>query len=241
MHNTESIRSWTDQLEETLIALILGLMTLITFANVIARYVFNSNILWALETTVFLFAWLVLVGAAYSVKHNLHIGVDILVRAVPATVQKAMAIAAVLCCMLFCALVVYGAYQYWLPFAGQRAWYEVDDIPAPEILQMLSGVMNEGERWEKLPRFIPYFCLPLGFTLLTLRFIQVARRVVTGEQILMVASHDANDTSDGEETREVDASSVSQTRSENDGYSFRTSNSPDSTATDGDSDKGGAR
>ncbi len=44
-----------DEIEETLIAVILGLMTLITFANVIARYVFNSNILWALETTVFLF------------------------------------------------------------------------------------------------------------------------------------------------------------------------------------------
>ena len=37
--------------EETLIAAILGAMTLITFANVVARYVFNSNILWALETT----------------------------------------------------------------------------------------------------------------------------------------------------------------------------------------------
>ena len=42
----------------TLIAILLGLMTLITFANVIARYVFNSNILWAVEGTVYLFAWL---------------------------------------------------------------------------------------------------------------------------------------------------------------------------------------
>jgi C4-dicarboxylate transporter DctQ subunit len=44
-------------IEETLIAVLLGLMTLITFANVIARYVFNDNILWGLEATVFLFAW----------------------------------------------------------------------------------------------------------------------------------------------------------------------------------------
>ncbi|MCB1833593.1 MAG: TRAP transporter small permease subunit, partial [Geminicoccaceae bacterium] len=48
-----------DAIEESFIAIILGLMTVITFANVIARYIFNSNILWALETTVFLFAWLV--------------------------------------------------------------------------------------------------------------------------------------------------------------------------------------
>ena len=52
----------TDSIEETSIAICLGLMTLITFANVVARYIFDSNILWALELTVFLFAWLVLMG-----------------------------------------------------------------------------------------------------------------------------------------------------------------------------------
>ncbi|OIQ33638.1 MAG: hypothetical protein BM562_01050 [Alphaproteobacteria bacterium MedPE-SWcel] len=54
------------RLEETLIVFLLGGMTLLKFANVIARYVFNSNILWALELTVYLFAWLVLLGAAYA-------------------------------------------------------------------------------------------------------------------------------------------------------------------------------
>jgi C4-dicarboxylate transporter DctQ subunit len=190
-------------------------MTLITFANVIARYVFNANILWALETTVFLFAWLVLVGAAYAVKNNLHIGVDILVRAMPAPVQKTMAITAVSCSLLFCLLAVYGAYQYWLPFAGERAWYEVDDIPAPDALQMLAGVMNEGERWEKLPRFIPYFCLPLGFSLLTLRFLQVARRVIAGEQVLLVASHDANDATPGDADSDSASDNTSGSASEN--------------------------
>ena len=49
---------------------------MITFANVIARYAFNANILWALELTVFLFAWLVLLGASYAVKKGAHLGVD---------------------------------------------------------------------------------------------------------------------------------------------------------------------
>ena len=51
-----------DNVEETFIAITLGLMTIVTFANVVARYFFNSNILWALEVTVVLFGWLVLVG-----------------------------------------------------------------------------------------------------------------------------------------------------------------------------------
>ena len=37
--------SFVDRLEENLISILLGLMTLITFANVVARYGFNSNIL----------------------------------------------------------------------------------------------------------------------------------------------------------------------------------------------------
>ena len=44
-----------NMIEETLIAVILGMMTVITFANVVTRYGFNQNILWALELTVFLF------------------------------------------------------------------------------------------------------------------------------------------------------------------------------------------
>lgn len=58
----------TDVIEESLIAFFLGAMTLLTFANVVFRYAFNGNILWALELTVFMFAWMVLVGASYGVK-----------------------------------------------------------------------------------------------------------------------------------------------------------------------------
>ena len=71
---------FVDQIEESSIALCLGMMTLITFANVIARYVFNSNILWGLELTVFLFAWLILMGASYAVKKHVHIGVDVVIN-----------------------------------------------------------------------------------------------------------------------------------------------------------------
>ena len=56
MSHYPNSHSWSDKIEETLIAVILGVMTLLTFANVVARYGFNSNIFYALEMTVFLFA-----------------------------------------------------------------------------------------------------------------------------------------------------------------------------------------
>ena len=181
-----------DVIEETVIAVLLGLMTLITFANVVARYVFNSNILWALEITVFLFAWLVLLGVSYCVKHTLHIGVDVVVRPLPEGPQRLFSLAAVAACLLFSLLMLKGAWDYWSPFIGKRAFLETNDAPMPDFLQFLADWLNEGERYEKLPRFIPYFALPLGMALLTWRFAEAAWRIVVGRQDLVIAGHEAD-------------------------------------------------
>ena len=42
-----------NEVEETAIAILLGLMTLITFANVVLRYGFNTGLIWGLEATTF--------------------------------------------------------------------------------------------------------------------------------------------------------------------------------------------
>ena len=65
---------WINEFEETAIAVLLGLMTLITFANVVLRYGFNTGLIWGLEATTFLFAWLVLFGVSYAVKVTAHLG-----------------------------------------------------------------------------------------------------------------------------------------------------------------------
>ncbi len=182
-----------DQIEETGIALCLGLMTLITFANVIARYVFNANILWALELTVFLFAWLVLMGASYGVKKHIHIGVDVVINLLPPTVRKLCALLAVCACLAFSILLLIGAWDYWYPFVTTRAFLETEDLPMPQALQFLANWFNDGERYEKVPRMIPYAALPLGIALLTVRFLQVGWRVLCGQLDAVIAGHEAED------------------------------------------------
>lgn len=191
-----------NDIEETLIAVLLGFMTLVTFANVVARYVFNSNILWALETTVFLFAWLILIGASYCVKTRAHLGVDVVLNAVGPGLRQVLAVLAVIASLAFCVLLMIGAWNYWAPFAGlpeldgsfrDQAWYEVNDIPMLDFLRFIEGPMNEGEAYEKLPRFIPYAALPIGMALLTFRVLQAGWRVVKGEAESIIASHEAED------------------------------------------------
>ena len=182
-----------DEIEETSIAICLGLMTLITFANVVARYLFNSNILWALELTVFLFAWLVLMGASYAVKKNVHIGVDVVINMASPGVRKLLAILSVTACLAFSIMLLIGSWDYWYPFVTKRAFLETEDIPMPEALMFLADWLNEGERYEKIPRFIPYLALPLGMALLTFRFLQLGWRILIGDQDKIIASHEVED------------------------------------------------
>ncbi len=191
-----------NEIEETTIAVILGLMTVVTFANVIARYVFNTNILWALETTVFLFAWLVLIGASYCVKTHAHIGVDAVLNMVSPGVRRILVMLSVAACVAFSMLLLIGSWNYWAPFAAlpmldgtlkDQAWYEVNDIPMLDFLRFIEAPMNQGEAYEKLPRFIPYAALPIGLLLMTFRFVQLAWKVFTGQADTIIATHEAEE------------------------------------------------
>lgn len=182
-----------DTIEETSIAICIGLMTLVTFANVVARYVFSDNILWAKEITEFLFAWLVLMGMSYGVKKHVHIGVDVVIQHLSPALRKIAALMAVSACLAFAFMMLYGAWHYWLPFATERAWMETEDTPMPDMLQFLADWMNEGERYEKIPRWIPYLALPLGVALLALRFVQQAWYILGGKVDMIIASHEAEE------------------------------------------------
>ena len=199
-----------NEIEETAIALLLAAMTLITFINVVLRYGFGDGLIWGLETTVYLFAWLVLFGVSYGVKVTAHLGVDALTNLLPDGARKIVALIATAACVIFAFLLLKGSWDYWAPFAGlnategrwfplgfansrDQAWYETSDIPFPQILSFLEGAMNQGEEYEKLPRFIPYFMLPFGAALLLFRFVQAGWRIATGVSDSLIVSHEAED------------------------------------------------
>jgi C4-dicarboxylate transporter DctQ subunit len=198
------------EIEETAIAIILGLMTAITFINVVLRYGFNTGIIWGLEMVTFLFAWLVLFGMSYAVKVTAHLGVDAVINLFSEGPRKVLAVVAGIVCVIYACLLMKGAWDYWAPFGGldatsgrwfptgfentrDQAWYEVIDIPLPEWLRWIEPIMNEGEAYEKLPRFIPYAMLPFGTALLLLRFTQALIKVIRGQQKSLIVSHEAED------------------------------------------------
>lgn len=145
MHTESRLGYWVNEIEEIGIASLLGLMALVTFANVVARYVFESNLLWALETTTYLFAWLVLFGVSHAVKISANLGVDAILNYLSPPVQRICALVAVVACLIFTVLLLYGGWDYWSKFAFQLSFLEVDDIDFPVWLQSLLGYVEDGE------------------------------------------------------------------------------------------------
>jgi len=151
---------WLERLEEGLIAFLLAVMTIVTFIQVIARYVFNFSFVWALELVTFLFAWLIFLGMCYGVRMGSHIGVDALVKTLgPRAARIVTAIASVLC-IVYAGIVFVGSWRY----VGK-----IDDIGT--YAQDLP-----------IPLWVPRLAMPVGFGLLAIRFAQVLFQVIRGKE-----------------------------------------------------------
>jgi C4-dicarboxylate transporter DctQ subunit len=149
---------WFERLEEGLIAFLLALMTLITFGQVIARYIFDYSFVWALELVTFLFAWLMFIGMSYGVRVGSHIGVDALVKALGPRTARIIGAIATTCCIGYALIALVGSWRYvsTMYTIGTLA----QDLP--------------------IPVWIPQIVLPLGFALLALRFSEVLYRIIRG-------------------------------------------------------------
>ncbi len=147
------------RLDEWLIAILLAAMTLLTFAQVVMRYVFNSGFTWAQELTTILFAFMIFIGISYGVRVGAHIGVDALIKIFTPRVRRIASIVAVLLCLLYASMVIYGSFQYVMKM--KKIGIELEDMPV--------------QMW--LVRAI----LPIGFTLLALRFLPVLYNLISGK------------------------------------------------------------
>lgn len=153
------VRKFLDKAEESLLAFLLALMTLLTFVQVVLRYVFNTGLVWSLEATTYAFAALVLIGMSYGVRTKTHIAVDLFIRRMPPRVAVFVSLVALIICIAYAVIMLYGSSVFVsrLYQLGNMA----RDVPAPKWL--LTATM------------------PIGFTLLAFRFAEAAWQLWTGD------------------------------------------------------------
>ncbi len=82
----DQLSEWTGRVTSLLIYGVLGTLVY----EVFARYVFNSPTIWAHETSSFFFGGYFMFGAAYCLRHDSMINVDILCRRLSPRKQAAL-------------------------------------------------------------------------------------------------------------------------------------------------------
>jgi len=160
-----SIGRLVNDVEEGVIALLFAAMTLVSFSQVVARYVFNAGFVWALELTVYLFAWLVLFGMSYGIKVHAHLGIDALVKLFSSAVQRIFGLLVVAAGLIYGTIMLIGSWDYVSKLF--QIGIESEDLP--------------------IPQWVPMAILPIGVALLLFRLAQAGVRIWRGEQRSLLA------------------------------------------------------
>lgn len=148
-----------NRLEEAIICLLLASMTLLVFVEVVLRFGFSTGLMWAQELTLLLSAWMVLFGASYGIKVGSHIGVDAVVKLLPSTWRRIVSSIAVLACIAYCGLFLYGSWGYLEKI--HMIGIELEDMP--------------------FPKWLAHSILIFGLGLLLLRLLVLLSQIISGK------------------------------------------------------------
>ena len=89
------------------VATLMMIITVLTFYQVVLRYLFNSAPSWSEEMVRFLFIWSSFVAAAIGIREGIHIGIDVFVNLVPRRIARFIEIIVSLVIMVFGAYMIY--------------------------------------------------------------------------------------------------------------------------------------
>jgi TRAP-type C4-dicarboxylate transport system permease small subunit len=96
---------------EFLLVACLAVMAAMVFGNVVLRYAFNSGITVSEEVSRFLFVWLTFLGAITGVREGTHLGVDTLLKSLPALGRAGCIVVSEALTLLCCVLFFWGTWQ----------------------------------------------------------------------------------------------------------------------------------
>ena len=187
------------RIEENILATLLAIMAVVSFAQVIARYGFNTGWGGALEFTRVTFAWMILFGMSYGIKTGSHLGVDALIRLFPKRVFKAAALFGAAASLLYGVALLSadwmqdlgattrggGAIDYWSKFF--KLGLGMEDLRYPAWADEMFGT---GDR---VPRWMAYLMLPVGLGLFAFRCLEAFIDIWRDKRELIVAGHEAED------------------------------------------------
>ncbi|BDX01922.1 MAG: TRAP transporter small permease [Marinomonas sp.] len=187
-----------ERAEENLLIIVISSIMAVSFGQVIARYGFNTGWDAALEFNTVAFSWLILLGMSYGIKTGLHLGVDIVLNAVPKRITKALSLFGAAAAMLYGLILLDstwlamlgvdvsgGAIEYWLKMF--KIGIGSEELRYPEFVQEMFGLRPRVHRW------IVLVILPISLALLSYRSLQAFIDIARGKRDMLISGHEAQD------------------------------------------------
>lgn len=145
------------KIEENLVFMLMFFMLGIVFVSVLNRFIIGDTFRWSEELARYLMIWASFVGASLGVKKGSHISVDALVTFLPNRLKAVVEIFSNVISLTFCVVILY--------------------IGIPFILALLNnGQLSPSLR---IPMYIAYLSVPVGFFLMAIRYILLIINQVT--------------------------------------------------------------
>lgn len=158
--------AWRDlchHAERFVICVGLAIMTVVTFANVVSRYVFKLSIAFTEELTVNVFVWVSLFGSALAARKGAHLGLSVLTDRMPRHLQAVAVLLSTVLAVALYALV---------------GWYGIDMLRSQLALKQVSPALQ-------IPEWMLSLAVPCGCAVLVLEFLTTGlhefRKLVTKE------------------------------------------------------------
>jgi len=187
-----------EKFENNLLIILMALLTIVAFSQVIARYGFNTGWSGALEFSMVLFSWLILIGMSYGIKRSSHLGVDILLKATPKPIAKWLAIFGASTGLIYGLILLdaswlkavgvdtrSGAIDYWSKM--YKINIGTEELRWPIWIQETFGVKDRVQRWLVL------IILPISLALVSFRSLQAMFEIYRGDREMVIAGHEAEE------------------------------------------------
>jgi TRAP-type C4-dicarboxylate transport system permease small subunit len=158
MRSLERLLRLFDAAAAGLVGLMLVIITLVLFANAVARYFANFTIIGGDEFARCLMIWMTFLGSYLLVRVQGHVTIDLLAKALTGRLRTVLNISIAMIGLVICAYVA-------------KLGYDITD-----------RVYSSGQRMSSLPFARAWFYLPvpIGFGLMALAFVQIIAASYTG-------------------------------------------------------------
>lgn len=135
-----------------ILTMIMTIMLVVVSAQVWYRFVLNNPLAWSEEVARYLFVWISFLGSAVGVRMNVHLGIDLIDKALSPRARKVMTVVVNLLIQIFLLVVIFWGIKILKVVQFQKSasmgipmTYPYLAVPVGSAFMLLNSLRNTWE------------------------------------------------------------------------------------------------